>query len=111
MTTFTPDQKRCLDFLSEWLGGEHHLPPVHEWGRGLCINIPGCKLSTYDFDRLTVLILLAHKRSIRVELGHSGPGLIRVICHARSPGTRPIMDVHPTLDDLISRIHKMKETP
>ena len=35
---FSANQKACYEMLSEWAGGDHHLPTVHQFGDGVCIN-------------------------------------------------------------------------
>lgn len=101
-THWTTDQHHCIDMLAEFAGGKHHLPKVYEWGDGVCINW-GQGLSTYDFDRLTRLVLLAHRYAIRVDIGSSGPGMVRIICHRRAwlrQFDRTLSTHHPNLADL-----------
>lgn len=107
--TLTEDQEYCRLMLSEWAGGDHHLPDVHVFGTGVCINTRK-GLSTYDFDRLTSLVLLAHRDSVRIVIASSGPRMVKVIAHRRkpmAPGQR-MWEGHPTLDDLITRINNLK---
>lgn len=106
---FSEDQLFCKSMLSEWVCGDHHLPHVHHFGTGICINFYG-DLSTYDGSRLTTLVLLAHRDFVRVEIASSGPRRVRVIAHRRKPqeaGDR-IHQRHPSLDDLIQQIEKRK---
>ncbi len=105
----TPDQQACVYMLAEWRGGLHHLPKVYECGRGVCINIYD-DLATHDFNRLTMLVLLAHKHGVRIEVSSSGPRMVRVIAHKRKHGDRAEMkfyEWHPTLEDLKAQIDKM----
>jgi len=104
------DQLYCKDMLSEWVGGEHHLPKVKEFGTGICINFSG-DLSTYDWNRLTTLVLLAHRDLVRVEIASSGPRMVRVIAHRRHPREEndSQWQRHPSLDDLMEMIGKMKK--
>lgn len=102
------DQKYCIEMLAEWVGGHHHLPKVHEFGTGVCINFYG-DLSTHDFDRLTRLVLLAHRDAVRVEISSSGPGMVKIAAHKRAHGPRLEMrsyEWHPSLDDLLVTIAK-----
>ena len=106
----TADQTFCMNMLAEWRGGHHHLPAVHEFGTGICINHHG-DLSTYDLNRLTELVLLAHRDSVRIEIASSGPRMVKIIAHRRKPmvdGMRQ-WERHPTLDDLINRINELKQ--
>ncbi len=86
------------------------MPKVHPFGGGICINYSG-DLSTFDFDALTSLVLLAHKYAVRIEIASSGPRLVRIIAHRRAHGNRKEMRVyqyHPGLNDLIGRASSMK---
>lgn len=68
-------------------------------------------LSTYDWNRLTRLVLLAHRDFVRVELASSGPRMIKICAHRRAPKTDKDTQCqrHPSLDDLIQEIQKMKK--
>ena len=107
--TLTADQKYCADMLAEWVDGYHHLPTVHECGQGIEINFHG-DLSTFDYDRLTRLVLLAHRDFIRIELTNSGPGMVKIMAHRRKPKQEgdSMWAYHPSLDDLIAKAEKMK---
>ena len=106
--TLTEDQRYCADMLAEWVRGYHHLPAVKTFGAGVCVNMPG-GLSTFDFDRLTTLVLLAHLRFVRIEIASSGPRLVKVIAHRRAPKTAGmhIWQFHPSLDDLRLQINQL----
>jgi len=107
---FTDAQKSCYEMLSEWAGGDHHLPHVHVFGTGVCINFLG-DLSTFDWNRLTRLVLLAHRDAVRIEMASSGPRMVKIIAHQRAhkPDGR-IYERHPSLTDLIAEIEKMLPT-
>lgn len=95
----TEDQEYCRKALSRWVGGDHHLPNVYEWGMGICISVHG-DISTFDWDRLTYLLLIAHRYRIRIEISSSGPRAVRVIAHRRkAEGTQSVR--HPELTDLV----------
>lgn len=98
----TADQKFCIAMLAEWMGGSHHLPKVQQWGPGVAINFSGA-LSTYDFDHLTRLVILAHRDAVRIEIGASGPRMVRIIAHRRQHGDRKSLtmsEYHPDLGGL-----------
>lgn len=108
-TTLSEDQIYCKRSLAEWAGGEHHLPDVKQFGTGICINFYG-DLSTYDWNRLTMLVLIAHRDFIRIEIASSGPRMVRIIAHKRAPkadGDRQHQR-HPSLNDLIEQIKKLQ---
>ena len=109
--TLTEKQQSCANMLAEWAGGFHHLPKIKAFGTGICINKYGT-ISTYDFCELTTLVLLAHRDSIRIEIGSSGPGMIKIIAHRRQPmepdSGLKFHERHPTLDQLVESIQKFK---
>lgn len=109
----TPDQLICLDMLCDWARGEHHLPNrIYADGQGVKINWYG-DLSSYDFDCLTRLVILAHQYAIRVEIGSSGPRMVSIRAHRRyhrgPTEERKICEHHPSLDDLIELCRKAIE--
>ena len=97
----TEDQQYCIKLLTLWACGEHHLPQVHECGCGVCINFSG-DLSTFDFDRLTFLVLLAFRYRVRIEIASSGPRRIRIIAHRRK-ATGSMSQRHPGITELTER--------
>ena len=105
----TTDQDFCTAMLDEWACGAHRLPKVYEFGDGVCINYHG-DLSTHDFDRLTRIVLLAHKHAVRIELASIGPGMVRIIAHRRKHGDRRDLrsyEWHPSLEDLARKCAEM----
>ena len=112
MSNWTEAQQACIEALEEFAFGRHHLPKIHEFGRGVCVNWRG-DLSTFDGDKLTWLVIVAHKRAIRFEIASSGPGMVKIICHRRRHGDRKEMkgwEWHPTLSDLSERIENEGKT-
>lgn len=104
----TEDQNYCEEMLALWCGGHHHLPKVYPFGSGICINFRG-DLSTYDFARLTHLVLLAHKKAVRIEIASSGPGMVKIIAHRRKHDeTLGVSQRHPSLFDLVETINKLE---
>lgn len=80
----TEDQRFCRSVLSEWVGGDHHLDPIKEWGDGISMTHRG-DLSTFDFDGLTRLVLLAHKHYVRITVRAASPREVAIIVHRRKP--------------------------
>ena len=104
----TPVQIELIHFLARWRFGTHHFGGnVNECGRGVTLTCSHYDLSTYDADRLTWLVLLAHKYHVRVELGAAAPGYMRVHCHQRKLDGDRVFDRHPDLTELIERASKM----
>lgn len=107
LESFTTDQRHCIEMLGDWACGFHHLPMPKEWGRGVRVHWTG-DLSTWDFDRLTRLVLLAHKHCVRIEIGPGGPRGVAIMAHRRVDGLRSITEGHPDLEQLTKRIEAMR---
>lgn len=109
--TFSDDQLLCLFVLGVFAQGFHHLPPVKREGAyAISIQWRG-DLSTFDYDGLTRLVLLAHQWSVRVSIKQGGPGSVKVFVSRRQPcddDSKSLFERHPTLDGLINRIQTLK---
>lgn len=104
------DQEYCRRALSMWVCGDHHLPKVSEFGNGICINFHG-DLSTFDFNRLTQLVIIAHRYCVRIEITSSGPRMVRIIAHRRSRTETSITKRHPGLTALADEACKAETWP
>jgi len=105
---WTENQKYCIEALARWALGRHHLPKVYDFGTGVCVNWYG-DLSTFDMDRLTRLVIIAHAYAIRIEIGSSGPRMVRIIAHRRiHDPSADIYNRHPDLNDLQLKIEEAK---
>jgi hypothetical protein len=98
----TEDQRECYRMLCVLYDGPHHLPykKVKPCGEGIAISV-NAGIATYDFDLLTRAVFMAHDRCIRLEIGSSGPGLIKLIFHRRHRRTGPGWNRHPDLDEAV----------
>lgn len=102
------EQRACIDCLSEFYGGYHHLDNLRECGKGVMMTTIR-DFSTFDNDRLTSLVIAAHARSVRVEISSCSPHYLRVYAHKRvdDPSLRMHLR-HPNLSDLMKRIEERK---
>lgn len=101
----TEAQRACFDLLCEVFHGEHHAPErIYAFGRGIKCNAESHRLSTFDFDYLTRLVVLAHDACVRVEIVSSGPGRIGLVLHKRAGRTGSSYDRHPTIEEAIERV-------
>lgn len=101
----TEAQRACFDLLCDVFHGEHHAPErIYAFGRGIKCNAESHRLSTFDFDYLTRLVVLAHDACVRVEIVSSGPGRIGLVLHKRSGRTGSSFDRHPTMEEAIERV-------
>ena len=107
-------KKDAVAFFAEWCGGEHHIPApgccgdhgVREYGPGSwCVNLYG-DMSTFDFDRLTALVFLAHDRCVRASVMQGGPRMVKVVIWNRDSRTGEMWQRHPTLDEAVTRWRK-----
>lgn len=107
--TMTDAQRDCFDLLCEVFHGEHHVPgSIYACGRGIYCSAMGGMLSTFDFDYLTRLVVLAHDRCVRVELMSSSPHRIGLALHRRASRDGPSYDRHPTIEDAITQVRRTK---
>ena len=103
--TMTEAQRACFDLLCDVFHGEHHAPErIYAFGRGIKCNAESHRLSTFDFDYLTRLVVLAHDACVRVEVVSSGPGRIGLVLHKRAGRTGSSYDRHPTMEEAIERV-------
>lgn len=89
-------------FFVEFYGGEHHFPRsgIKEWGYGYCVHHDQGDLSTYDFNRLTKLVLMAHDDCIRVAIQPHAFKTVRIsIWQRKREGA--MSERHPTLEQAI----------
>lgn len=96
--TASEDQLYCIEALAFWAGGHHHLPKIYECGAGVCVNFSG-DLATWDSNKLTNLVLVAHRYLVRIEIASSGLGRLKVIAHRRK-AEGSMSQRHPGLTDL-----------
>lgn len=100
------EKQIAIDFFSEFYYGEHHIPnEIKPCGYGWMVNHDRGSLSTYDFNQLTRLVLMAHEKCIRVEVNPIRNGILQIKLHQREKeGT--IMTSHPTIEKAISDFRK-----
>jgi len=102
----TEEQRECLSLLADVFGGEHNLiGELRSCGKGVRY-FTNLSLSTYDTDELTLIVLLAHKRAIRVCIGAGDESRIEITLHKRSHGVEKQYQNHFTIDEAIDRMNK-----
>lgn len=108
-------REEALKFFSDFFFGEHHFPSeMKEWGNGWCMAVTN-SVSTYDFNHLTRLVVMAHDRCIRVEIAPKGMNRMLIIVHKRVRAealgeSLGISKVHPTMEEAIHFIRQQKTT-
>ena len=105
----TPGHLQAMAAMVDGLGSPWNIPTNWDrcqWYRttrgaiSLCV---GKSLATHDFDRLTALVLAAHKHCVRVEIEPAGPTHLRVTFWPRDRAATDNMSRHPSLEDLANR--------
>ena len=109
--TLTADQEYCKKTLAKLVRGDHHLGPVHPCGLGISIFWVQ-DASTYDFDFLTRLVLLAHRDGVRIGVEPSGRRELKLTAHRRNckGGELRMSERHPNLRELIEMAESMEKT-
>lgn len=102
---WTDDQLLASYALCVVQQGYHHLGKIKADGRtGVSSSIYG-DVSTFDYDKLTRIVLVAHQMGVRISVKSSGPRMIKLLAHARytsddKEGALSFAERHPSLDHL-----------
>lgn len=110
----TPGHLQSMAAIVEGLGSPWNIPTNWDkckWyhtAKGAISFTYGRDLATYDRDRLTSLVLAAHKHSVRIEIEPCNPRYLRLIFWPRVPDGDSFASKHPTLEDLARRAEKEK---
>jgi hypothetical protein len=97
-------KEEATQFFSIFYGGEHHFPSkLKQEGYGWKINHDNNYLSTFDFNDLTKLVLMAHKYCIRVSLNTCGVNKMKITIWKRER-EGVISRRHPTIEQAIENI-------
>ena len=101
--------KASADLLGDVFKGIYHLSYTSllkvKWDDNYCIEFSYYgDLTTVDFNHLTILVILAHDRMIRVNLTGIGPGYIRMQFHQREKREGSMSERYPTIETHIENI-------
>lgn len=109
----TPGHLQVFACIADGLGSPWNIPTkwaTADWyhtAKGAVSLSYATDLSTFDFDRLTRLVLAAHKHAVRVEISPSNMQRLRIGFWPRDPRERSISQRHPTLSDLAKQAAEM----
>lgn len=107
---WNPEQRRCIDALAWVFGGHHHLPKLGEAGPRGVEMVTFRDFSTFDCNTLTEIVLIAHARAVRIEIGARNMKYLRIFAHAREHDeTKRRHERHPELSQLIAAAQRMIE--
>lgn len=101
-------KEEAIAFFAMFYRGEHHLPAeVKHYGYGWSI-LDRNSFSTYDFNGLTRLVVMAHDKAFRVELvpKPNNKMLIAIWKRRRDGG---MTESHPTLESHVEGIREQHE--
>lgn len=90
-------------FFSILFGGEHHIPGnIKEFGYGWSVQARN-DLSTFDYNVLTRLVVLAQDCCFRAAVLQGGPGCVKIaIWRRQREGS--MSERHPTMEDHVAKI-------
>lgn len=81
-------------------GGKHRLAKCTEHSTHVEL-VPHGTLATFDDDRLTLLVLAAHKYGVRAEVTNNGMRGIKILLHNRKARTGRYFERHPTIHEVL----------
>lgn len=102
-------QWECASFIADLFGGFNHVfGKWHAVQNGVYLNSTnGCnRFATFDFDKLTRAVVLAHDRCIRFAIEPSGPGMLQLWATKRKGREGRMSERHPTLEQAIELIRR-----
>lgn len=110
----SPLGRNVADLLGDVFQGIYHLSSTSldkvKWDDPYCIEFTYYgELATFDFSHLTVLVVLAHDRMIRVCIRGIGPGYMRLMFHQRETRTGRMSERYPTIEDHVKIIREHYE--
>lgn len=103
-------KEQAVEFFSEFYGGQHHFPKggVKAWGEGFCVVHDQGDLATYDWDKLTRLVLMAHDQCIRVSIFPNAFKSLRIAIWKRER-EGGLSKRHPTIEEAIELYRANRE--
>lgn len=113
----SPIAYQALYILSRLYAGLHHCPDVlHRVKKGVWSNphwfecTIDCELATWDFSKLTLLVILAHDMCVRVSIKGCGPRCMKLMFHPRKGREGRMSERHPTIEQAIVHVRGTEES-
>jgi hypothetical protein len=103
------DQWECAQMFADVVGGFHHVTGTFKpWNDGIRVSDYQRAWSTFDMDRLTRLVILAHDRMIRVSIVPSAPRRVGIEMWKRHTREGRMSKRHPTMEQAIATHRRSK---
>lgn len=96
-----PFDMRVEGLIEMVFGGKHRLSRCTEFATHVEL-VPHGSLATYDDDRLTLLVLAAHKYGVRAEVTNHGMRGVKILVHPRKARTGRMYERHPTIEEVLN---------
>lgn len=111
----TPGHLQAMAAIVEGLGSPWNISTNWdrcEWyhsAKGAISLVYRNSISTYDHDKLTKIVLAAHRNCVRIEIEGCGPRMMRVTFWPRDRGQTDWSCKHPDLADLAALAGRVEE--
>ena len=104
----TDDQFECACLLADLFGGFHHMNcrKVEPSGNGISYLSAYASFASFDSDRLTKLVFLAHDRCVRVEIEPRAFRYLNITLYKRHLRLGRIFERHPTIEEAL-QLHRI----
>ncbi len=111
VSTMSKLGRTVADLLGDVFCGIYHLDQKElckvDWTDNYFIVFRlACSLSTFDNELLTKLVVLAHDRYLRVDIGAASKGKLELMFHLRCYRTGEISRRMPTMEDHLASIRR-----
>lgn len=106
----SPFGRKVADILGLAYAGIYHLPTRRleavQWDNPtwMEVSVRG-DLSTFDSNRLTVLVIACHEKAVRLEITPANPQYIRLRFHRRKR-EGSTAERHPTIEEAIANVRR-----
>lgn len=102
--------QEATEFFADLYCGEHHIPnyKVERFGRNGWSITDNVGISTYDYDRLTKLVVMAHDRCMRAEILPYGVKKYKIAIWKRNR-EGSLSFAHSTMEEAIERVRGYKK--
>jgi hypothetical protein len=102
----TDDQWLLSLFLCRLFKGFHHCPEIKQSNcgqRNIVINTRTCYFSNYDYDYLTMAVIMSHNWGVRLQISGSGPGMFKISLWKRHKREGDMSERMPTIEDMVDK--------